>query len=70
MLFSFQAKKMNVESLRSNTDKNQESTEIRIAKMAISLCFLFVLSWTPYAAIALIGAFGNKYGPRACTPRW
>lgn len=60
---------MNVESLRSNTDKNQESTEIRIAKMAISLCFLFVLSWTPYAAIALIGAFGNKYEPRACALR-
>ncbi|XP_034249735.1 opsin, ultraviolet-sensitive isoform X2 [Thrips palmi] len=55
-----QAKKMNVESLRSNADKNQESTEIRIAKMAISLCFLFVLSWTPYAAVALTGAFGNK----------
>ncbi|KAK3930061.1 Opsin, ultraviolet-sensitive [Frankliniella fusca] len=55
-----QAKKMNVESLRSNEDKGKDSTEIRIAKMAISLSFLFVLSWTPYATVALIGAFGNK----------
>lgn len=51
---------MNVESLRSNVDKSQDSTEIRIAKMAISLSFLFVLSWTPYGVLALIGAFGNK----------
>jgi len=56
-----QAKKMGVESLRSNQQQNQTSTEIRIAKAAISICFLFVLSWTPYAVMALIGAFGNQY---------
>jgi len=56
-----QAKKMHVESLRSNQQQNQTSTEIRIAKAAISICFLFVLSWTPYAVMALIGAFGNQY---------
>lgn len=55
-----QAKKMNVESLRSNTDSQQASVEIRIAKTAITVCFLFVASWTPYAVIALIGAFGDK----------
>ncbi|XP_046993601.1 opsin, ultraviolet-sensitive [Schistocerca americana] len=55
-----QAKKMNVESLRSNTAQNQTSAEIRIAKAAIGICFLFVASWTPYAVMALIGAFGNK----------
>ncbi|XP_030762437.1 opsin, ultraviolet-sensitive-like [Sitophilus oryzae] len=54
-----QAKKMNVESLRAN-QQNTESAEIRIAKAAITICFLFVLSWTPYAVLALIGAFGDQ----------
>lgn len=56
----FQAKKMNVESLRSNAGLQNTSTEIRIAKAAITMCFLFVCSWTPYAVLALIGAFGNQ----------
>ncbi|KAF6207755.1 hypothetical protein GE061_016203 [Apolygus lucorum] len=55
-----QAKKMNVESLRGNQPQNQTSAEIRIAKAAITICFLFVLSWTPYAVVAMIGAFGNR----------
>ncbi|CAB3363334.1 Hypothetical predicted protein [Cloeon dipterum] len=54
-----QAKKMNVESLRSG-EKANASAEIRIAKAAIGICALFVLSWTPYAVLALIGAFGNQ----------
>lgn len=55
-----QARKMNVESLRSNADQQKTSVEIRIAKTAITVCFLFVASWTPYAVVALIGAFGNQ----------
>lgn len=55
-----QAKKMNVESLRSNVDGNKEAVEIRIAKVSITVCFLFILSWTPYGSLALTGAFGNK----------
>ncbi|XP_039304627.1 opsin, ultraviolet-sensitive isoform X3 [Solenopsis invicta] len=55
-----QAKKMNVESLRSNTNTNAQTAEIRIAKAAITISFLFVLSWTPYGVLAMIGAFGNK----------
>nr|QWV42725.1 ultraviolet sensitive opsin [Trixagus carinifrons] len=55
-----QAKKMNVESLRSNVNLQQQSTEIRIAKVAIMVCFLFVASWTPYAVLAMIGAFGDQ----------
>lgn len=35
-----QAKKMNVESLRSNTGTS--TAEVRIAKAAITICFLFV----------------------------
>lgn len=51
---------MNVESLRSNADTQKMSVEVRIAKTAITVCFLFVASWTPYAVVALIGAFGNQ----------
>lgn len=51
---------MNVESLRSNQNQQNTSVEIRIAKAAITVCFLFVASWTPYAVLALIGAFGNQ----------
>ena len=42
-----QAKKMNVESLRSNADTQKMSVEVRIAKTAITVC-------------ALIGAFGDQ----------
>lgn len=55
-----QAKKMNVESLRSNQGTSNESAEIRIAKAAITICFLFVASWTPYGVLSLIGAFGDS----------
>ncbi|XP_044756369.1 opsin, ultraviolet-sensitive-like isoform X2 [Coccinella septempunctata] len=55
-----QAKKMNVDSLRSNQNQGNQSAEVRIAKAAITICFLFVASWTPYAALALIGTFGDQ----------
>nr|BAU71684.1 UV-sensitive opsin [Aquatica lateralis] len=55
-----QAKKMNVESLRSNQSLQSQSIEIKIAKVAIMVCFLFVASWTPYAVLALIGGFGDQ----------
>nr|QWV42668.1 ultraviolet sensitive opsin 1 [Mordella sp. CRS 2021] len=55
-----QAKKMNVESLRSNTSQQNQSAEVRIAKAAITICFLYVASWTPYAVFSLIGAFGDQ----------
>lgn len=51
---------MNVESLRSNQQQQSQSAEIRIAKAAITICFLYVASWTPYAVMALIGGFGNQ----------
>ncbi|XP_055689643.1 opsin, ultraviolet-sensitive-like [Lutzomyia longipalpis] len=60
-----QARKMNVDSLRSNTTASNQTAEIRIAKAAITICFLFVASWTPYGVMALIGAFGDK---RLLTP--
>lgn len=54
-----QAKKMNVKSLVSNQDK-ERSIELRIAKVAFTIFFLFLMAWTPYATVALIGAFGNR----------
>ncbi|XP_011878302.1 PREDICTED: opsin, blue-sensitive [Vollenhovia emeryi] len=54
-----QAKKMNVKSLVSNQDK-ERSVEMRIARAAFTIFFLFVLAWTPYAVVALTGAYGNR----------
>lgn len=51
---------MNVESLRSNQNASNDTAEIRIAKAAITICFLYVAAWTPYGVMALIGAFGQK----------
>lgn len=59
-----QARKMNVKSLVSNQDK-ERSVELRIAKVAFTIFFLFLLAWTPYATVALTGAFGNR---EALTP--
>lgn len=54
-----QARKMNVKSLLSNQDR-QQSVEIRIAKTAFTIFFLFILSWTPYGIVSMIGAFGDR----------
>lgn len=55
-----QAKRMNVQSLAANKDQTSQSVEIRIAKAAFTIFFLFVCAWTPYAIVALIGAFGER----------
>nr|QPZ55119.1 BRh1 [Eumaeus atala] len=55
-----QAKKMNVKSLASNKDDAGKSVEIRIAKVAFTIFFLFVCSWTPYAFVTMTGAFGDR----------
>ncbi|XP_066595261.1 opsin, blue-sensitive [Prorops nasuta] len=54
-----QAKKMNVKSLVSNQDK-ERSIEMKIAKVAFTIFFLFLCSWTPYAVVAMVGAYGNR----------
>jgi r-opsin len=55
-----QAKRMNVQSLSNNKENASQSVEIRIAKAAFTIFFMFVCAWTPYAVVALIGAFGNR----------
>ena len=54
-----QAKKMNVTSLRSNADQQQASAEIRIAKVSIMNVTLWLVSWTPFAVICLLGTWGD-----------
>lgn len=49
-----QAKKMNVENLRSNADSKKQSAEVRIAKVAVGNVFLWLLTWTPYAAVVML----------------
>lgn len=55
-----QAKKMNVKSLATNKEDAGKSVEIRIAKVAFTIFFLFVCAWTPYAFVAMTGAFGDR----------
>jgi len=55
-----QAKKMNVDSLRSNAKDEGDSAEVRIAKVAITNVLLWLCTWTPYAIVVFIGCFGNQ----------
>jgi r-opsin len=55
-----QAKKMNVKSLAANKEDASRSVEIRIAKVAFTIFFLFICGWTPYAFVAMTGAFGDR----------
>ena len=54
-----QAKKMNVASLRSNSDQQQLSAEVRIAKVAIINISLWTMAWTPFAVICMLGTWGD-----------
>jgi len=55
-----QAKKMNVDSLRSAGKDNEESAEVKIAKVAITNVLLWFTIWTPYAAISALPALGYQ----------
>ncbi|KAE8736982.1 Short wavelentgh sensitive B opsin [Frankliniella occidentalis] len=59
-MLAAQAKKMNMKSLASNADADKESAEIKIAKIAFTIFFMFIAGWTPYAVVAFIGAFGDR----------
>lgn len=50
---------MNVDSLRSGANKDARN-EIRVAKVGLTLTTLFLISWTPYFAVACIGTYGNR----------
>lgn len=54
-----QAKKMNVTSLRSNSDQQAMSAEIRIAKVAIINVTLWTMAWSPFAIVCMLGTWGD-----------
>jgi len=50
---------MNVDSLRSNAKENEDSAEVKIAKVAITNVMLWLCTWSPYAIVCFIGCFGD-----------
>ncbi len=52
-----QAKKMNVTSLRNNSEQDEVTAEMRIAKIAIINIMLWIFAWTPFTAISMIGTW-------------
>ncbi|KAH3870004.1 hypothetical protein DPMN_033182 [Dreissena polymorpha] len=58
------AKKMNAEI---RTNQEEKRMEIKVAKISIMILCLYLLSWLPYATIALIAQFGD---PMFVTPFW
>jgi len=61
-----QAAKMNVKSLRT-AEANEQRAEIRIAKTAIFNIALWIICWTPYAAITYQGCMGKFDGLQPLT---
>jgi len=55
-----QAKKMNVDSLRSNANNSGDSAEYKIAKVAVTNVSLWAGIWTPYAFVCLLAVIGSK----------
>ena len=51
---------MNVASLRSNANANEQSAEMRIAKIALMNVTLWVAMWTPYACLVMQGIYGDQ----------
>nr|BAQ54944.1 opsin, long-wavelength sensitive type [Indolestes peregrinus] len=52
-----QAKKMNVTSLRSSSDAQSQSAEMKLAKIALMTISLWFMAWTPYLVINFAGIF-------------
>uniref|UniRef100_I6RAP7 Onychopsin n=1 Tax=Eoperipatus sp. LH-2012 TaxID=1198996 RepID=I6RAP7_9BILA len=55
--FKKKAKEMNVASLRGNEEFMKKRREIKTAKIALTIIFLWIFAWTPYAVVALMGIF-------------
>lgn len=54
-----QAKKMNVTSLRSSEENKTQSTEAKLAKVALMTITLWFMAWTPYLVINWGGMFST-----------
>jgi r-opsin len=55
-----QAKKMNIASLRANSDNQKTSAEFRLAKVAFTTVILWFMAWTPYLTLAFVGVFTDR----------
>lgn len=52
-----QAKRMNVASIRGNSDLARERVEYRLARVAAMTVGLWFMAWTPYLILAWMGVF-------------
>ncbi|XP_054711941.1 ocellar opsin-like [Uloborus diversus] len=59
-ILKFQAKKMNIVSLRVNCELKKSSTEIRLAKIALMTVTLWFVAWTPYLSLAFAGVLTDR----------
>nr|BAR90770.1 rhabdomeric opsin [Nautilus pompilius] len=50
------AKKMNAKEIRAGA--SEQRAEMKIAKISMIIITQFLLSWTPYAVVAMLGQFG------------
>nr|CCO61973.1 rhodopsin 1 [Cupiennius salei] len=65
-----QAKKMNIASLRANSDNQKTSAEIRLAKVALMTVILWFMAWTPYLTLAFAGVFTDRFHVTPMSTIW
>ncbi|XP_035216855.1 lateral eye opsin-like [Stegodyphus dumicola] len=65
-----QAKKMNIASLRANTDNQKKSAEFRLAKVALMTVILWFIAWTPYLTLSFAGIFSDRKYVTPMTSMW
>lgn len=53
-------KSVTIINANSSNSNRQQKMEIKLAKIALVLISLWVISWTPYAVVALIGIFSSN----------
>ena len=46
---------MNVKTLRSSKEEQENSAEIRIAKVGVAMFLLHMTAWTPYVVVVFMG---------------
>ncbi|CAH0553536.1 unnamed protein product [Brassicogethes aeneus] len=48
------------DSSRHSKEEDKRKQEMKLAMLCLSVVFLWFVSWTPYAIVALLGVSGNK----------
>ncbi|XP_015911002.1 ocellar opsin [Parasteatoda tepidariorum] len=65
-----QAKKMNVTSLRANSDSSKTNAEYKLAMVALTTVVLWFIAWTPYLMLAIGGVFTDRTYVTPLTTVW